>query len=82
MMPYGNSHTKLSGIIREVQKNRAIVEFPQYNRKISIPAHCIHTRFNQALNKEGELEIDTWFLKKTRVIPLFDPKFDNLFDGN
>ncbi|MCF2139090.1 MAG: hypothetical protein K9W44_03445 [Candidatus Lokiarchaeota archaeon] len=72
-MPYGNDHTKLSGIIRDIQKHRAVVEFPQFNKKIIIPFQCIHSQINQALNQERELEIDTWYLKKTRVIPLFDP---------
>ncbi|RLI67017.1 MAG: hypothetical protein DRO88_00270 [Promethearchaeia archaeon] len=79
-MPYGNTHTKLSGIIRDIQRNRAIVEFPQFKKKIPIPAYCIHSRLKQILNQESELEIDTWYLKKIRLIPLFDPKHDNLSD--
>lgn len=72
MMPYGNDHTRLSGIIRDIQKHRAIVEFPQFKKKISIPQHCIHSQIQQFLNQEHELEIDTWYLKKTRIIPLFE----------
>ncbi|MHA1519023.1 MAG: hypothetical protein ACTSVZ_01040 [Promethearchaeota archaeon] len=73
MMPYGNDHTRLAGIIREIQKNRAVVEFPQFQKQISIPQRCIHSKIHAFLNQEQELEIDTWYLKKNRIIPLFEP---------
>ena len=73
MMPYGNDHTRLAGIIREFQKNRTVIEFPQFQKQISIPQQCIHSKIHAFLNQEQELEIDTWILKKNRIIPLFEP---------
>jgi len=72
MIPYGNSHTKLAGIIRDVQKSQVTVEFPHMCDPVFIPSRFIHSSYIKGLNKEQELEIDTWFLKKTRVIPLID----------
>ncbi len=69
-MPYGGKVTKLPGIVREVNTSRATIEFPTYNKKISVPQYFIHSEI-QDLNKEQMLKIETWYLKKNRVIPLY-----------
>jgi hypothetical protein len=70
MQLYGNSHTRLTGIIREVHKQRAKIEFPNVNKQLIIPMLFIHSPMQEDQVKEQDLEIDTWFLKKNRIIPL------------
>lgn len=74
-MPYGNTHTRLVGIIRDVQKKRAFIEFPKYQKKLTVPRLYIHSQMKDTVDQEQELEIETWFLKKNRVIPLMDSNF-------
>jgi len=72
-MPYGNNRTRLSGIIRDIQQNRAKIEFPNNNHKqISVPRSFIHSELKNILGKKQEMEIETWFLKKNRIIPFSD----------
>lgn len=74
-MLYGNIHTRLSGIIKELQQNRAKIEFPTCNHKqLSVPWNFIHSQIQRVLNQPQEMEIETWFLKKNRIIPLNDYK--------
>ena len=73
MMPYGNSYTRLDGIIREFNQNRAVIEFPRYQKKIPVPTRFIRSALCE-LDLEHELEIETWYLKKNRVLPLYEPK--------
>ncbi len=70
-MPYGNKRTKLVGINRDVQKKRAYIEFPKYQKKLTVPRLFIHSQLKDTIDQEQELEIETWFLKKNRVILLF-----------
>lgn len=72
MKMYGNNHTKLSGIIRDIQKQQLLIEFPEYSRQLCIPTAFIHTHGESKINQRQELEIDTWYLKKTRILPLQD----------
>ena len=55
--------------------NFKLIEFPEYKKKITVPQLFIHSKINNKLHQEQELEIDTWFLKKNRVIPLIDEEF-------
>ncbi|MHA2001526.1 MAG: hypothetical protein ACTSVU_05480 [Promethearchaeota archaeon] len=75
MMIYGNSYTKLSGIIRDIQQQRAIIEFPKYNKQLMIPKLFIHSKITEELDCEQDMEIESWYLKKNHIIPLLD-KFD------
>jgi len=73
-MPYGNSRTRLAGIIKDLQEKHAKIEFPAYNnKKISVPWNFIHSDIKNILGKKQEMEIETWFLRKNRIIPLNDP---------
>ncbi len=71
MMPYGEKFTNLHGIVRERKQNRATIEFPTYNKKILVPEFFIHSEIKD-LNKKQMLKIETWYLKKNRVIPLYN----------
>jgi len=71
-MPYGNDNTRLCGILRDIQQNRATIEFPDCRKQITVPNRYIHSSFQSVLNRKQELEIETWFLKKNRIIPLYD----------
>ncbi len=70
MMVYGNTRTRLVGILRDIQNQRARIEFPQYNKELTVPRLFIHSQMQEKINTSQELEIETWFLKKNRVIPL------------
>ena len=72
MMVYGNTRTKLVGIIRDVQKKRALIEFPKYNKQLMIPRLLIHSNLQEEVDSTQEMEIETWFLKRNRVLPLLD----------
>ncbi|MHA1745988.1 MAG: hypothetical protein ACTSWW_08300 [Promethearchaeota archaeon] len=74
MMPYGNNYTRLAGIIREFNHHRAVIEFPRYQKKIPVPTRFIRSELCDQLNLEHELEIETWYLKKNRVLPLYEPR--------
>ena len=75
MIPYGNSRTRLFGIIKDVQQKRAKIEFPTCNHKqISVPWNFIHSDIKNIVGKKQEMEIETWFLRKNRIIPLNDLK--------
>ena len=73
MMPYGNSRTRLAGIIKDLQERHAKIEFPTCNnRKISVPWNFIHSDIKNIVGKKQDMEIETWFLRKNRIIPLND----------
>jgi len=73
MIPYGNSRTRLSGIIKNIHQNRAKIEFPSCNNKqISVPRNFIHSDIKNIVGKKQDMEIETWFLRKNRIIPLND----------
>ena len=72
MLVYGNPRTRLVGIIRDLQKQRAKIEFPQYNKELFVPRLYIHSKLQEDQNRKQELEIDTWFLKKNRILPLYE----------
>lgn len=72
MMVYGNPRTKLVGIIRDIEKQRALIEFPKYQKKIMVPRLYIHSKLPEQVNSQKEVEIETWYLKKNRVLPLSD----------
>ena len=75
MIPYGNSRTRLSGIIKDIQQSRAKIEFPSCNHKqISVPWNFIHSDLKNIVGKKQDMEIETWFLRKNRIIPLTDFK--------
>ena len=84
MKPYGNSRTRLAGIIKDIQQNRAKIEFPTCNHKqISVPRNFIHSDIKNIVGKKQEMEIETWFLRKNRIIPLtYSEKTENkdIFD--
>ena len=71
-MVYGNTRTRLVGILRDVQKQRAKIEFPTYNKEILVPKLFIHSTLHENMNTKQEFEIETWFLKKNRILPLYD----------
>lgn len=71
-MVYGNTRTRLVGILRDIEKQRAKIEFPEYNKELIVPRLFIHSKLRENLNAKQELEIDTWFLKKNRVLPLYE----------
>jgi len=71
VIPYGNSRTRLAGIIKDFQQNRTKIEFPTCNNKqISVPRNFIHSDIINIVGKKQEMEIETWFLRKNRIIPL------------
>ena len=72
MMVYGNTRTRLVGILRDVQQQRAKIEFPNYNKELFIPKLFIHSKLPENINATQEFEIETWFLKKNRILPLYD----------
>lgn len=81
MIPYGNSRTRLAGIIKDIQQNRAKIEFPTCNHKqISVPWNFIHSDIKNIVGKKQEMEIETWFLRKNRIIPLSDFKINEKKD--
>ncbi len=69
MKMYGNNHTRMTGIIRDVQKKNALVEFTDKNRQIFIPKSFIHSPLEINPTKQQEIEIDTWYLMRNRIIP-------------
>lgn len=80
MKPYGNSRTRLAGIIKDIQQNRAKIEFPTCNHKqISVPRNFIHSDIKNVVGKKQEMEIETWFLRKNRIIPLNDSNKPDIF---
>ena len=72
MMVYGNTRTRLVGIIRDVEQRRALIEFPDYNKQLMVPRLYIHSKFQEKVNCKQELEIETWYLKRNRILPLLD----------
>ena len=70
MIAYGNSRTKISGIIRKVQQKQAMIQFPEFQNEFPVPCWFIHSPLKEDPSAPQELEIDTWFLKKNRIIPL------------
>ena len=79
MIPYGNSRTRLSGIIKDIQQNRAKIEFPSCNhRQISVPRNFIHSDIINIVGKKQVMEIETWFLRKNRIIPLNESNKPNI----
>jgi len=53
MIPYGNSRTRLSGIIKDIQQNRAKIEFPTCNHKqILVPWNFIHSEIKNIVGKK------------------------------
>jgi len=72
MMPYGEKYTNIPGIVRKMEGYRSTIEFPTYNKKIPVPNSFIHSKIRD-VNKEQMLKIETWYLKKNRVIPLYNP---------
>ena len=80
MKPYGNSRTVLSGIIKDFQQRHAKIEFPTCNNKqISVPRNYIHSDIKNIVGKKQEMEIETWFLRKKRIIPLSDSNKPDIF---
>ena len=71
MMVYGNQNTRLTGVIKKIQQKRATIEFSNSQRKLSVPMYFIHNKVHEDPKQEQELEIETWFLKKNRVIPIY-----------
>lgn len=70
MMPYGNDYTRLTGIIRRVHEKQAHIEFPHLGKEICIPSFFIHSPINTNIKGEQDIEIETWFLKRNRIIPI------------
>ncbi len=68
-MMYGNNRTRMTGIIRDVQKKMAVVEFTDKKRQFTIPKLFIHSPLEINPNKQQEIEIDTWYLMRNRIIP-------------
>lgn len=80
MKPYGNSRTVLSGIIKDFQQKHAKIEFPTCNNtQISVPRNFIHSDIENIVGKKQEMEIETWFLRKNRIIPLNDSNKPDIF---
>jgi hypothetical protein len=70
MIAYGNSRTKITGIIRKVQQKQAMIQFPEFQKECPVPCWFIHSPLKEDPNTPQELEIETWYLKKNRIIPL------------
>ena len=71
-MVYGNTRTKLVGIIREIQKRSAVIEFPKYQKELIVPRLLIHSKLSDKIDTKQELEIETWYLKRNHILPLLD----------
>jgi hypothetical protein len=69
MITYGNSRTKMVGIIRKVQEKQFTIQFPQLDHEVLVPFWTIHSPVQEDPTHSQEMEIDTWFLKKNRVLP-------------
>ena len=70
MRPYGNDYTDLIGIVHERQGSLATIEFPKHNKKLSIPKYYIKNDLHSIKpNEEQMLKIESWILKKNRIIP-------------
>lgn len=80
MRIYGNSRTKMTGIIKKIQQKQALVQFPSVGREVPVPVWFIHTAFKEGPEPQ-ELEIETWYLKKSRVLPLNEgtPQISRMF---
>lgn len=70
MIPYGNTRTRLTGIIHDIQQSRANIEFKEVKKQLSVPMYFIHSPIHVDPHKEQEMEIEEWFLKQNRVISL------------
>ena len=69
-MPYGNDYTRLTCIIRQVHEKQAKIEFPNLGKECCMPKFFIHSPFKENCKEEQELEFETWYLKRNRIIPL------------
>jgi hypothetical protein len=70
MMPYGNDYTRLTCIITEMQEKQARIEFPHLGKECFMPKFFIHSPIKENSSEEQELEFETWYLKRNRIIPL------------
>lgn len=70
---YGNDHTTIHGNIVGTEKNIFLIQFDQHPQTEMVPKHTLH-KYDVTIKGKQPLEIDTWFLKKNRIIPfLSDP---------
>lgn len=72
MRIYGNEKTKIYAIVEKIDDTTVLMHFD--NAVINVPKSVIHSQIEPLLQKM-ELEIDTWFLKRNRIIPLVDQNF-------
>jgi len=70
MMRYGNEYTRLTCIIRQMHEKQAKIEFPQFGKECYVPKFFIHTPIKETPGEQQELDVETWFLKRNRIIPL------------
>jgi hypothetical protein len=64
----------MAGIIRKVQEKQALIQFPQLEREVPVPFWYIHSPIKVDPEHVQEVEIETWYLKKNRIIPLSTPQ--------
>jgi hypothetical protein len=70
MIPYGNEYTRISGIIHDVQDRQARIEFPEFGKECCIPRFFIHSPIEKKENSRQDIVVETWYLKRNRIIPL------------
>jgi len=70
MLSNGNDNTRVLGIIHQVQGNNTRIEFPQFGKEMYIPNFFIHSPIRENQTITQMIEIETWFLKRNRIIPI------------
>lgn len=68
MQIYGNTHTEIDAIVSQETNHKCHVKFLATNQELMVPKIYIHTPIE--VQKAQKLRIDTWFLRKNRIIPL------------
>lgn len=66
---YGNDHTTINADILKIGKTKVIVKFKESEEPLHVFRQCIHNLEHGDVGKR-KIEIDTWFLKRMRIIPI------------
>ena len=69
MQFYGNEHTQIDAITLGDDNNYFHMRFPSVEKEAFVPKSSVHT-LPQISPIPQRIEIDTWFLKRNRIIPL------------
>lgn len=69
MLVYGNDITNIDCIVKNIDNNYTLIDFLNH-RQLFVPNIVIKSKIEKN-NTITTIGIDTWFLKKNRIIPLF-----------